>query len=82
MGIGFKSGTSINGSFTEFRPPQWAEQIAIKKRGGIHFRLFSLLAPRVPTFRAANRGALWAHPFAETGWHLWRQPVSRTHLLI
>ena len=28
MGIGFKSETSINDSFTEFRPPQWAEQIA------------------------------------------------------
>ena len=33
--------------FTEFRPPQWAEQIAIKKRGGIHFRLFFLLSPQV-----------------------------------
>ena len=53
--------------FTEFRPPQWAEQIAIKKRGGIHFRLFSLLAPRVPTFRAANRGTLGAHPLAGKG---------------
>ena len=53
--------------FTEFRPLRWAEQIAIKKRGGIHFRLFSLLAPRVPTFRAANRGTLRAHPLAEKG---------------
>ena len=53
--------------FTEFRPLRWAVQIAIKKRGGIHFRLFSLLAPRVPTFRAANRGTLGAHPLAEKG---------------
>ena len=29
MGIGLEAGTSIHGSFTEFRPPQWAEQIAI-----------------------------------------------------
>ncbi len=63
-------------------PPtaQWAEQIAIKKRGGIHFRLFSLLSPQVcerKRVRAAD-----CNPLAETGWHLWCQPVSRTYLLI
>ena len=66
--------------FTEFRPPQWAEQIAIKKRGGIHFRLFSLLSPQVcerKRVRAAD-----CNPLSETGWHLWCQPVSRTYLLM
>lgn len=46
--------------FIEFRPLRWAVQIAIKKRGGIHFRLFLLLTSRVPTFRTAYRGALGA----------------------